>query len=176
MTARNADEERRRFFHGRFLLRERRRGNFLALLGLAAVVALFALCDHFWVGAGRITDVSMLPTLPQGRYLLIDKWSYRIRSPRRGEIVALKPSGENRWVYVKRIIGLGGETLRIHAGRVEIDGRILEEPYATGETHPEMGPVRIPEGSYFVLGDNRANSEDSRQFGAVPRNRLLGKL
>lgn len=176
MTARDAAGERRRFFHSRFLFRERRRGNRRALLGLAAAVAAFWLCDRYGLGAGRVTDVSMLPTLPQGRYLLVNKWTYRLRGPRRGEIVTLHPPGQERWSYVKRVVGMSGETLTIHSGRVYVDGRPLEEPYAVGETQPEMGPIRIPEGSYFVLGDNRAESEDSRRFGSVPRSGIFGKI
>lgn len=176
MPAPSAAGERRRFFRLSFLLHERRRGNRRALLGLVAVVALFGLCDRYLLGTGRITDVSMLPTLPQGRYLVIDKWSYQVRAPRRGEIVVFKPPGQTRWSYIKRVVGLSGETLSIRSGRVHVEDRPLEEPYAIGKTDPEMGPIRIPEGSYFVLGDNRAGSEDSRHFGAVPRTRILGKI
>ncbi len=176
MASPNPAANRRQFFHPRFLPRERRKGNIRALLGLAFGIALFLLCDRYLLGAGKVTDVSMLPTLPQGRYLLIHKWTYRLRPPRRGEIVVLRPPGETRWSYVKRVVGLAGETLSIRSGEVFVDDRLLREPYALGKTYPEMEPLRIPESAYFVLGDNRADSEDSRQFGPVPRGRILGKI
>lgn len=176
MAAREAPGDRRRLFHPRFLPYERRKGNFRALWGLAAAILLFGLCDRYLACAGKITDVSMLPTLPDGRYLLINKWTYRLRPPRRGEIVVLRAPGKEHWSYVKRVVGLPGETVVIQAGRIRVNGRVLREPYALGKTYPEMGPLQIPEEAYFVLGDNRSNSEDSRQFGPVPRGRILGKI
>jgi len=73
-------------------------------------------------------------------------------------------------------VGLAGETLAIQNGRVVIDGKPLNEPYARGSTGPDMEPVRIPSDSVFVLGDNRAESEDSRHFGAVATAQLVGKV
>ena len=175
MSKRFNQPERRRFFDPQFILRERRRENRSHLVTIACILLFFFFFDHCVIGAGRVIDVSMLPTLRQGRYLFIHKWIYHFSKPRRGDIVALRPPHDHS-LYVKRIVGESGDTLAVQFGRVTINGQPLEEPYARGETYPMMGPTRIPEGSYFVLGDNRVNSEDSRHFGPVPRTRIVGKI
>jgi len=168
--------ERRSFFNWRYVPGERRWKNKRWAAILLLSIPVFLLCDHYVVGSGWVTDVSMLPTLTPGRYLLINKYSPRLSGLRRGDVVVVRPENHSRWYYVKRVIGLGGETFSISGGRVMINGRPLEEPYTRGPTEPEMQPRRIPEGSYFVMGDNRANSEDSRSFGSVTGNRIEGKI
>lgn len=168
--------ERRRFFSFRYVPSERRRSNHRGAFTLLAAVFLFFLCSRTVLSTGRVTDVSMRPTLSEGQFLLINRYVYRWASPRRGEIVVLRTPGKPRWLYVKRVVGLAEETLAIRNGRVVIDGKPLNEPYARGSTGPDMEPVRIPSDSVFVLGDNRAESEDSRHFGVVARAQLVGKV
>lgn len=168
--------EKRGLFSFRYVPRERRRSNHRGAFALLAAVLFFFFCSRMVLSTGRVTDVSMRPTLQEGRFLLINRYTYRFAAPRRGEIVVLQSPGKPRWLYVKRVVGLGGETLAIQNGRVVIDGKPLNEPYARGSTEPDMEPVRIPPGSVFVLGDNRAESEDSRHFGTVAVTRLMGKV
>ena len=135
---------------------------------------------------------SMLPTLKQGDRAAVDEGFYADRPVQRFDLVMYRLARENvsddmasanvdeNSVYLKRVIGLGGETLEIKGGRVYIDGRPLEEPFATvplTETET-FGPVKIPEGEVFLMGDNRPNSLDSR-FWAQPtlkKQNILGKV
>ena len=174
-------QERRRrnqrsFFNWRYFPKERRRGNKRWALLLILSIPAFFFCERYLLGAGRVVDVSMRPTLQEGSYFLINKFIYRFTPPRRGDVVVLHPLNHARWRYVKRVVGEGGETLAIASGRVVVNGQPLEEPYAKGPTQPDMGPLLVPKGTCFVLGDNRQESEDSRVFGCVPLNRIEGKI
>lgn len=168
--------ERRTFFRWHFLWGERRRKNRIWAVLLVLSIPAFLLCEQTVVSAGRVTDLSMFPTLKPGGYFLINKFIVRLTPTRRGDVVVIHPPNHPRWYYVKRVIAVGGETLSISKGRVVVDGHLLEEPYLSGTTEPEMPPRRIPEGFYFLMGDNRMNSEDSRVFGPVPRERIAGKI
>lgn len=141
----------------------------------AAVLALLIMT--FVARAFTVDGPSMLPTLHDGERLMVDKLSYRFRDPQRGEIVVFRYPANPREHFIKRIIALPGDVVEIRAGRVFINGTPLEEPYVATPTWGHFGPVRVPEGRYFVLGDNRTNSEDSRypQVGFVPRSYLEGR-
>lgn len=168
--------DRRSFFNWRYVKTERRVKNRQWALLLVLSIPLFLLFERHVFSTGIVTDVSMLPTLREGGYFLIHKYPCLFGPPRRGDIVVLRSPQNRRWRYVKRVIGLEGETLSVRAGKVWVNGSPLNEPYATGETFPDWGPQRIPPGHYFVLGDNRENSEDSRAFGSVPRRMIEGKI
>jgi signal peptidase I len=109
---------------------------------------------------------------------------YVFSSPGRGDIIALHtpPRAEiacgTGGVYVKRIVGLPGEKWQEQKGRVYIDDQLLKEPYIKADRRDTLshGPVRIPKGSYFVLGDNRAGSCDSRRWGPLPRGKIIGRV
>ncbi len=168
--------ERRSFFRWHYVPDERRRRNKRWAVLLILSIPAFLLCERYVVSAGRVTDVSMLPTLSPGSYFLVNRYLYQFSPPRRGDVVVVRPATHHRWYYVKRVVGLGGEVLAIEDGRVVVDGRALEEPYAKGPTFPNRPGRRIPEGSCFLMGDNRPNSEDSRRFGSVPVERIEGKI
>ena len=106
----------------------------------------------------------------------VNKYIYHLKRPERGDVVVLRPPGNKRWRYVKRVIGLGGDTLRIRSGKVYLNDQPLEEPYAVGPTGPNMEPRQVPADSVYVLGDNRLNSEDSRLFGSVSMKSIEGKI
>ncbi|MBI3333524.1 MAG: signal peptidase I [Candidatus Omnitrophica bacterium] len=168
--------ERRAFFRWRYVKDERRKGYKQGAAALVISIPLFLFLQQYVVATGKVTDVSMLPTLKEGDYFFINKAIYHLAAPRRGEIVVLQPFEDKPWYYVKRIIGLPGETVRIAGGRVWVDGRELDEPYAAGQTLPATGPLTIGADSYFLLGDNRENSEDSRIFGTIPSKRISGRI
>lgn len=149
--------------------------EFLEALGLAALVA--ALVIGFVAQAFRVQGQSMEPTLHDGERLLVEKLSYRFREPRRGEVVVFRVPGDPSRRFIKRVIGLPGDVIEFRDGRVVLNGHLLEEPYAAGPTRGPKGPEVVPPGRYFVLGDNRANSEDSRfaEVGFVPRRYLIGR-
>lgn len=168
--------ERRGFFSWRFIRPERRRSTRRWAIVLLALIPLFFLTERYVVGTGIVTDVSMLPTLPEGRYFLVLKFPFRLRPPQRGEIVVFRSPKNPRWRYIKRVIAVEEDVVQIAGGILRLNGRPLREPYVRGATGPEGGPLTVPKGHLFLLGDNRLNSEDSRQFGAVPVNRVEGKV
>jgi signal peptidase I len=125
----------------------------------------------------RTDGASMLPTLRSGDQVLVDKRAYRDGLPRRGDLVVFhRPrSGE---VTLKRAIGLPGDTVAIEDGFLVVDGRRRHESYADPDAIDSVyfGPVRVRPGTVFVLGDNRADSIDSRDFGAVAQHDLIGRV
>ena len=137
----------------------------------------------------RIPTENMLPTIKVGDHAAVDMGYYDKHPVERFDMVVFTLPPENvsdipgvnkDTVYLKRVVGLGGETLEIKDGRVYVDGRALEEPFATVPLEPinKFGPLRVPEGEYFLLGDNRPNSADSRYWPrpTLPKRNLLGKV
>ena len=124
----------------------------------------------------RIPSDSMAPTLRSGDQVLVDKRAYRDALPRRGELVVFHAPRTGD-VTLKRAVGLPGDTVAIEDGVLVVDGRRPREPYADPDAIDSVyfGPVRVRGGTFFVLGDNRANSDDSRDFGAVPTDRIIGR-
>lgn len=175
-----------------------------ALLALFIFVAVRAVVLNF-----KVDGVSMNPSFEDGEMLLVNRNAYRsingwtfvdwlpfvddhhdadawitFGEPKRGDVIVFTPPppGEDK-PYIKRVIGLPGDTVEIHDDGVYVNGTRLEEPYLEGRTsncrhsEPEFcgTEVVIPEGSVFVMGDNRNNSEDSRKFGPVEVHRIIGK-
>ncbi len=124
----------------------------------------------------RIEGYSMEPNLHQGQYLIVNKAVYRwLHPPQRGDIVVFEyPRAPDR-DFIKRVIGLPGETVEIRNGSIYIDGVPLDEPYLSEPTHGNMAPRTLGPGEYFVLGDNRDNSSDSRSWGPLPEKNIIGK-
>jgi len=115
----------------------------------------------------------MSPTLSDGEYLVTDNLAYLEESPQRGDIVLLsRPGGRT---YLKRIIGLPGETLEIRGGKVLINGHELSEPYLSEPMRVDSPIRQIEPDRYFVMGDNRNNSSDSRSFGTVTISDIIGR-
>ena len=146
------------------------------------VVCLFAFV-FVWYFGQRVSTVgdSMNPVLYNKDVVLVNRIVYDASTPKRGDIIVFKPKGnENTHYYVKRIIGLPGETLEIIEGTVYVDGKKLEESYSTTEIK-DVGivteKIELGGDEYFVLGDNRENSEDSRMadVGNVKRSHIYGK-
>lgn len=124
---------------------------------------------------------SMSPTFHNGEYLIVDEISYRVGEPQRGDVAVFRFPRDTRQHYIKRIVGLPGETVAIQNGVVTIynrenpAGEVLEEGYLVENT-PGSVEVRLDENEYFVMGDNRDASSDSRRWGAVPEHLLIGKV
>ena len=116
----------------------------------------------------------MAPHISSGEYVLINTLAYRFAPPTRGDIVAFR-GDDARAVFIKRVVGLPGDRLRIDRGVVSIDGRPLHEPYVRFADDRSFAEIVVPAHSVYVLGDNRADSEDSRFFGPVNDDRLIGR-
>ncbi len=149
----------------------------------------------------KVEGASMEPSLESGQYLLVNKLVYftldmqrfskvipfweretpsrhfTARPPRRGEVVVFRfPGGGPPRDFVKRVIALPGEEVELRDGVTYVDGTRLEEPYLTSRGRSDMAPSRMGDGEYFVMGDNRRNSNDSRAWGGVPEGNILGKV
>ena len=166
---------RLRLFDSRFVRTESRRSYRMACL-LFWSLLLYFFCQRYVTTLGVIKERSMLPTLAEDSTFLVNKYIYHLTRPKRGDIIVLRPGSSESDEYVKRVIGLPGETIQARRGRMVVDGRPLDEPYVLGETWPEFGPLQIPLGRYFVMGDNRAQSEDSRAFGPVSLKQIEGRI
>lgn len=125
----------------------------------------------------RVTSVSMSPTLGAGDHVIIDKLTGRWRPPAIGDLVVFREPGGGP-LAVKRIVALGGQSVAIEDGELHVDGIAQDEPTvdARGVDSVYFGPVTVPAGAVFVLGDNRGQSIDSRDYGAVPMSRLVGRV
>lgn len=153
----------------------------LWILSVAVVIALAWLIVYLSIEKTTMVDASMEPTLLQEDRIVIDKMTYRIRSPKRNEIIVfLQGDSEHSFYNIKRIIGLPGEKVRIAEGIVYINGDALEE-YANVENMLLPGlanyEITLGDDEYFVLGDARNNSEDSRYatVGNVKRSEIIGR-
>ena len=118
---------------------------------------------------------SMEPNLQEGQRLIINKAVYHFRAPERGDIIILHPPIEPQKEYVKRVIGLPGDTVQVHNGKVYVNGTALVEPYIKSAPTYEMPSVVVPATSYFVLGDNRNNSNDSHEGWVVAGDGIVGE-
>ena len=116
----------------------------------------------------------MEPSLHTNQYLLVNKVSYMVGEPQRGDVVVLRFPQDPRRDFIKRVIGLPGEEVEVHRGTVYVDGRGLDEPYIHDKPVYEYPRKRVPPGSYYVLGDNRNNRHDSHVWDWLPKEYLIG--
>jgi signal peptidase I len=123
----------------------------------------------------RVVGSSMEPNLHDGQHLIVDKLSYRFHLPERGDIVVFHFPRDPSRDYIKRIIGLPGETVEIRQEQVYINGQILEEPYRTNPVSYSLKPMLVGPDEFFVLGDNRDSSSDSHNWGMLPKDEVIGK-
>mgnify|MGYP006281240437 CR=1 FL=1 len=147
-------------------------------LALSAVLAFGV--RTFVAEARYIPSTSMLPTLQINDRLIIEKVGYRFSSPERGDIIVFSPTQELKRqgyhdAFIKRVIGLPGETITVRGGIVHVNGEPLSEKYIADEANYHFGPVTVPDDHYLVLGDNRNNSYDSHYWGFVPRDNIIGR-
>jgi signal peptidase I len=148
------------------------------LLSLLLEIALLcALIAAFFVRTPQVLGFSMAPQIASGEYVLIDTLTYRFRAPERGDIIAFRHGdpGADPTTYIKRIIGLPGDVVAISSGVVFVNGKRLNEPYVVFRDRRSFPAVRVPPGELYVLGDNRVDSEDSRLFGCIPENSIIGR-
>ncbi|MGI5827830.1 MAG: signal peptidase I [Patescibacteria group bacterium] len=150
---------------------------------IIVAVAIFLFLNVFVFQPHRVQGQSMFPTLHSGEYLLTSKIAYRFGEPTYGDIVVFKAPNNSEYDYIKRIIGLPGDRIKIIDHKFYVNGYILDESRYLSSTVPTDGQrflqegmeIIVPPDSYFVAGDNRTNSSDSRDFGAVPKNNIVGK-
>ncbi len=123
----------------------------------------------------RIESISMQPTLYENDFVIVNRLAYKLGEPGRGDIIVFRyPPDPEREPYIKRVIGLPGETIKVAEGRVFVNDVQIREPYIKASPAYE-GAWQVPEGYLFVLGDNRNNSSDSHSWGMVPIENVIGK-
>lgn len=147
---------------------------------LKVVIVVFAIIipvRHYLIKPFYVRGASMEPNFHDYEYLVVDELSYRLRAPERGEVVVLKDPMDPSQYFIKRIIGLPGEHLVVRDGVVRINGNILDESaYLAASLHTTgHDDVTVPENTYYLMGDNRPASLDSRVFGPVEKNELVGR-
>jgi len=142
---------------------------------LLALVIFFAI--HFMIQNFRIDGTSMEPNVHNGEYVIVNKTAYWFgHDPQRGDVVVFQAPDQPQNDRVKRVIGLPGETVEVRSdGTVYVNGQQLEEPYLPSHHSGTSGTWTVPEDEYFVMGDNRSVSYDSREGGPVPRSNIIGK-
>jgi signal peptidase I len=159
-------------------------GLFLGDLIETVVVALaiFVLVYFFLVQPHQVTGNSMLPNFEHGEYLLTEKVTYRFSPPKRGDVIVFKAPHDQQKDFIKRVVGLPREKIKITQGEVYVNDEKISESYLDqgAVTLPksfvrENEEILIPLDEYFVLGDNRQHSSDSREWGTVRKNLIIGK-
>ncbi len=155
------------------------RENFL-ILGIALVLAL--LVRVFVAEPRYIPSTSMVPTLEVGDRLIVEKISYRWRSPLPGDIVVFAPPPQLQELgyrpdqaFIKRVVGIPGDLIEVKSGRVYRNQQQLREPYLAEPPAYTWGPITIPADCLLVLGDNRNDSNDSHLWGLLPREQVIGR-
>jgi signal peptidase I len=142
-----------------------------------AVVALVVLLRAFVAEPFGIPSGSMAPTFRPGDSVLVDKLAYRRTTPARGQLIVFRAPRRGD-IEVKRVVAVGGDKVGIEDGALVVNGRRPVEPYTTPAAIDSVyfGPVKVPAGTVFVLGDNRRDSTDSRSFGAVATGDVIGRV
>lgn len=141
------------------------------ILSLVLFLAINAVSERI-----RVESISMQPTLYPGDYVIVNKLAYRFKeTPDRGDVIVFRyPPNPEAIPYIKRIIGLPGDQIHIAEGKVSVNGQRVVEPYLVVSTN-RGGDWTVPEGQIFVMGDNRNNSSDSRSWGFVPLENIIGR-
>jgi len=168
----------------------------LEYVAVVAVAVLVALAVQAWlVKPYRIPSGSMLDTLRPGDRVLVNRVVYHLREPRRGDVIVFRYPQDPDVVFIKRVVGVPGDLLEARDGRLYVNGNKAAEPYVHrtgGRLDPTVAqaaiagstlhdpwslaePYRVPAGAYFVMGDNRTDSDDSRDWGTVPRAAIVGE-
>ena len=144
--------------------------------GVALQVVLLGLFGFaFTVHPSQVSGFSMEPHIDSGEYVIINTLAYRLGKPQRGDIIAFRHERSAESVYLKRVIGVPGDRVTIVRGTVVLNGTPLTEWYVRFRDNRTLRPVVVPARSYYVLGDNRANSDDSRAWGFVAADDIVGR-
>lgn len=149
---------------------------------VVVALAIFVVVYLFFFQPHQVNGASMDPNFHDKEYILTDKISYRFRLPERGDVVIFRAPKNRELDYIKRVIGLPGERIKIVDGQVFINGQQLPEAYLEKNTNSYSGSFLkigeeflVPQDEYFVMGDNRPHSSDSREWGTVNKEDIIGK-
>lgn len=157
-------------------------GSLAEFARFAAIVIIIVIGVRFFIAQPFIVSgTSMVPTFENSNYLIVDELSYRFKEPHRGDVIIFHPPLDMQTYYIKRIIGVPGDTISVQNGIVTLTnkdnpkGIILSEPYINKDTVTENISTTVTPGNYFVMGDNRSVSFDSRRWGLLPKKNITGR-
>lgn len=156
------------------------KGIFEIVKTLASVFIIAFLIKTYLVQTFIVDGQSMETSFHNGEYLLVDKLSYRISEPKRGDIVVFIPPDDISRDYIKRVVGLPGDMIKVTPTQVSINGTVIDEPYISVKKNSlgsadEVYSVKLGTTDYFVMGDNRTNSRDSRSIGPIKKSDIVGR-
>jgi signal peptidase I len=141
----------------------------------AQIVVLLAIGMAFFLRIPQVTGPSMLPHVQPGEVVLINTLAYRLGPIKRGDVVALAHDEPTAQTFLKRVVALPGDRVRIERGRLFVNDLPVAEPYVSFPDQRSVAPVTVPPHGLYVLGDNRAESEDSRAWGPIDESAVIGK-
>lgn len=151
--------------------------TFVVFLAVALIIYFFIAQPH------KVSGSSMFPTFQTGDYIITNKIGYRITPPKRGQVIVFENPRDKTQDFIKRIIGLPGESVKVQDGHVYINDKLLNEPYLAPGITTNPGPflqegvnVLIPDGNYVAMGDNRPASSDSRDWGFLTKPEVIGQV
>lgn len=143
---------------------------------IAVLVAILFFAFRIILQSYQVTSTSMSPAIVQSSLVLVNKLAYTTHNPERGDVIVFRYPRDTRVAYMQRIIGLPGDSILINGEHIWINGRQLHEPYTRlSYDNPFAKTWQVPSNQYFVLGDNRRTSDDSRLWDFVPRDYIIGK-
>lgn len=152
------------------------------LQSIVVVMAIMVMVYLFIMSPQEISGQSMYPTFENGEYILTNKIEYKLHEPQRGDVVVFRSPQNKDIDYIKRIIGVPGDTVSLQNGKYYLNGVILEEMYLPKDLYTFAGnflqegeSITVPPNKFFVSGDNRPHSLDSREFGTIPKEDIIGK-
>lgn len=162
---------------------EKLKGYFIEFFETIVVIgAIFALIYLFIAQFHKVSGLSMFPIMHDGDFLITEKVSYKFSEPKRGEIIVLKNPRDNTIDFIKRIIAIPGDTIKIEDNNVYLNGQLLKETYLPAGTRTRSGNfltegiiIKAGNNQYFVFGDNRNHSSDSREWGSITKKEIIGK-
>lgn len=156
-------------------------GFFDFLQGIVVILAVMVMVYLFIMSPQEINGASMEPTFYNGEYILTNKVLYKFRAPKRGDVVIFKSPRNKEIDYIKRVIGIAGDTVKLEDNTFFVNSSPIAEPYLRddvivfgGSFLDEGDEIVVPEGQLFVVGDNRPHSADSREFGSIPIEDVIG--
>jgi len=145
------------------------------LESVVLAVVLAALLRMFIIQPFYIPSASMEPTLLINDRIIVNMLIYRFHPPQRGDVIVFRYPLDPSRDFIKRLVAFGGETVEVRNNNLIINGVRIVEPYLPHEVMADYGPFSVPQGSYFVMGENRKNSDDSRDWGPLPKRNIIGK-
>jgi signal peptidase I len=141
----------------------------------AQLVVLVLIGIAFFVRAPQVSGLSMEPRIHSGEFVLINTLAYRLGRPQRGDVIAFQRENPTPETYIKRIVGLPGDRVAVDRGVVVVNGNALAEPYVRFRDERSVAARTVPADAVYVLGDNRADSDDSRDFGPIAIREVIGR-